>query len=469
MAKKNWYDTKQSRVKAYERWMKIYKGEHLEVWGQGLNEEEKEKYMILNFARVIVDLPSRILTSKDPIFTVQDDATQEYLDKILFNNKIIDKLGSVISTGQILGGVVIRTSYRKRNAGQEHSEPCVDFIHPQFYEPIYDEWDTTEIKANKLEFYYKAADGTEYKKIELDEYNKYTELFYKKSENDTDFIEYKESIETKHKQGLLIQYVPFFSSLFEFWGNSIFIDIEDVLKEINNRASRMKRVLDIFSSPKLLLPKSIFEQVFQGEEVITDSQGNKYVNLGNDDVYMWDPETDGDQKPEYITWDANLESAFELFKNIETALAVLTDTPTDVLKNSQSASPESGRALKIRFIQTLYKAAQISKALTNPLKKALWQALGLEDQFGTEKIKQEWVEINWISGLPMDEEEITLEIEKYNNKLQSRETTVKKLNNLNSRQLEEELKRIEEDERRESEGLSREFPVLDLGDDLNAE
>ncbi|MBT2217832.1 phage portal protein [Virgibacillus dakarensis] len=438
-----WYEDRETRTKKYQHWSNIYDGEHLKAWGSDIHEEDKERYIIFNVIKPIVHTIARLLVINNPQFTVQDDLVQEWLDKIIKNNQIMEELESVVVSGQVLAGVVIRTGYK--------DGVTIDFIHPQHVEPIYDFWDTKKPLGYKLIFE-NEENGIEYRKEEyyVDGYYQEVDKQKKKGTSEWKTINMRSF---KHDAGVLVQYVPFNPALFNLWGSSVVQDTEPLLKEVNNRLSKIKRVLDIFSSPKLILPPSIFENLFEEHQVYTDAQGTRYVRFADQDIYCLNPDIDGEQKPEYVTWDANTSAAFDMLKQVFSALAVMTDVPVYVIRPDEGGTPQSGAALKILFTQAWNRAMSIGKVLAKALETALWQAQVLEKQIGTELNgkEPEWVTVTFIDGLPMDENYVSTEINKYNNGLQSRETTIRNIDNYNSRQLEEEIERIEEEENKQTE------------------
>lgn len=445
--KNKWYKDRASRIKHYQKWESIYEGNHVEVWGKDLTQDEKDRYVTFNVIKTIVHTIARLLVINNPQFTVQDDFVQDWLDKILKNNKVIEELESAVVSGQILSGIVLRTGYK--------DEPTLRFIHPRHLEPIFDMWDTTKPIGYKLIFE-NEIDGVEYKKIEYYTDGMYLEEQYMKEKGQATF-QLVSSVPFQHEAGVLTQYIPFNPALFNLWGSSIVADTEPLLKEVNNRMSRLKRVLDIFASPKLILPPSIFENLFEDHNVMTDTQGTKYVRIGDEDIYCMNPDLDGNQMPEYLTWDANTQAAFDMLKQVFSAISVMTDVPAYVLKSDEGGqTPQSGAALKILFTQTWNKAMSIAKVLAKALETALWQAQMLEKQISTELNgkEAEWVTVKFIDGLPMDENYVTTEITKFNNGLQSKETTIRNIDNYNSRQLQEELDRIKEEENAEAQSAT---------------
>lgn len=453
------------RLNQYERNENIYKGNHLEVWGNGLSKEQKEKYITHNYARLIPNFFTDLLTSKNPHFVVQNEKRQEWVDSFTFNEKIQRKITGFITWGLVLGDAVIRTTYRKRNKRQGKPSTTIDFIHPKYYFPIFSEWDQAEIEENVLIFEKENKEGTKIRRIERDTYNKYITTVEEKRKGQKDYtVVSKEEI--NHSEGFLIQYVKFTDNIFDFWGQSIYKDLEGIFKELNYRTTTIKMVLDAHGNPRILVPPAIFNELFGGEDELNkDNEGRVYGTVGDLDVWLYDEEVDGN-KPEYLEWDGKIEAAMQFFKEELNALAVLTGLTTDILRTEDRTTAKSGTALKVSLLQALNFASKIEKIISNPLKEALYKAQKLEIKYGNElKGEAEWVEIIFNRGLPVDKEETEIELMKYREKIQSKKMTMKKVNNLNSRQLEQEKEDIKEDIQEEIHSMGRRIPPLDINFD----
>lgn len=440
------FSSLQQRLLRYARNRKIYKGGVFELVRGEYSPEDQKKYLSLNFARKIVDIPVRLLMGKPPRFFVQSDAVQEHIDRIVFNTDLVSKIALAAIEGQVSGDIVLRVGFNK--------EARIDFITADNYTVEVSPEDASEIVCNVLTFE-NSVNGHTYRRVERDYENVYVTQRWEKRPNEASFELVDES-EVRHNAGFLVQKISFFPSLGESWGNSVYDGLEDILLELNNRASRVRRVLDMFSSPKLMVPRNIFEQLVSNtDDVAVDRFGNKYVSIGDTDVWLLDE--DEKNKPEYLTWNAENANSFEFFRMMLGSLSFLTDIPADFLEEANGA-PQSGRALKIRLLQTLYRSAEIGSFLAGPIKRALYLAQKLEIAYGSRfgaGLKPEWVEVDWLSSLPLDEEEVKIEVAKFDAGLQSREMTIRKINGLSARQLTDELKKIDEDKQREIAFMER--------------
>lgn len=435
-------DSKQ--VKRYKKNERIYKGEHKDLFAGNLSLEDKDRYMTVNLIKPAFRDLSNLYVSSNPTPVVQSEEAQEWLDTYIKNNKIQSKLFDMIISMLTLGGLVVRTGVRTSKKNKE-IEIYTEFVHPRHLEVIQDPWDQANPIGYRLIFENQIGQ-VQYKRIEEYRENSYEISRFIKDKNSTTFRLVGEVEQVNHDAGMLIHYMPFNRDPFEFYGRSAIEDVEDLIKEINNRFTFLKRVNDIFAAPKLMLPPTIFKQ-FQksmGWDVKMDQYGSEYVTFANQDVFCFNPSVDG-QMPEYLTWDADTESAFKFLFTVTMAMSTILGVPSHSLRIEEGNYPESGKALTLRYLPSLTIIKNLQTVVSDTMEMVYWQAQKLAYQYGQITFAPEWVTVFHFSSLPLDEESVIAEISKYQAGLQSKETTMQKLDNLNARQLEEELRKINEE------------------------
>ncbi|MFJ7369350.1 phage portal protein [Lysinibacillus sp. NPDC098008] len=433
---------------AYEKYENIYKGQLKEAFTTGYSLEDKNRFINVNLVKPAVRELSNLFVSSNPSFAVQSDDAQEWLDKYLKDNKLYSNLFDIVVSMLVLGGVVIKTGMRPKDNGE--IDIFTEYVHPKHLEVIQNPWDISKPKGYRLT-YNVGFDGVEYRRIEEYKDNLYTYYNLERKDGQAEF-ELVEFEEIKHNAGMLIHYVPFNRDPFSFFGKSIIADVEDLLKEVCNRFTYLKRVLDIFASPKIIVPPSIFAQMQKtmGISVKVDGYGSEYMSvesiMGQHDIYCHNPAIDGENPPEYLTWDANTEAAFNfLFTNIS-AMALIMGVPEHVLSiKDGSVYPESGKAISLRYIPSLIIVKNIQNLLSDALELSFYSAQKLAYYYGLIAFEAEWVNTTFSNAFPLDAEDVAIEITKQQAGLQSEETTRKKINNTNSRQDAEEVERIKEE------------------------
>ena len=133
-------------------------------------------------------------------------------------------------------------------------------------------------------------------------------------------------------------FIPNYRSEGSYWGTSDYRDLESLFFGINNRMTKIDNILDKHSDPIIAVPEGIL-----------DENGNvEKEALGMIEVRQ------GEDKPEYIVWNANLESAFTEIEKMVEMVFLFGEVSPDVLGIGDS-KPESGRALKMRMLRTLAK------------------------------------------------------------------------------------------------------------------
>ncbi|MFH5183131.1 hypothetical protein ACHHV8_11155 [Paenibacillus sp. TAB 01] len=435
--------TREQRLYEWDKWMDIYNGEVHDYWIPESNKKEKKEYIVVNYAQKVPQHIARILTNKKPKITVQDPDIQKFIDKVVFNNHLIENLPGAIIATMVLGDYLVRTTYRRINENSPKPQVCIDFVHPEWYVPKMDSWDKSKVKTNELIFE-NEEEGVQYKRIEKDSYNLFSEEFYVKTDKDADFV-LVNGQKIEHDGGLLIQHLAIDALPNEFWGRSIYKTTESLFRSLNEFITQVADVIRKHGKPKMAVPPSTFRELVKRSPVYEDAQGNRYVMVKNREVYCVE---EGEKNPEYIVWDAKLDSTFELIKLLQIAISVINDIPADVLRNTDTSIPASGVAMDIMHLTSKYRAAEIAKIFKKSLETALYQAQLLEIDKGTELTgkKAEWVNVEFELDIPVNNDEhVKNEIYKYEKGVQSRKRTVIRVNDLNANELEEELELIKQD------------------------
>lgn len=169
------------------------------------------------------------------------------------------------------------------------------------------------------------------------------------------------------------------------------------------------------------------------------------------------------QKPEYIVWNASLESSFKQMEKEVDYLFMVSEISPDVLGMGKGQS-DSGRALKYKLLRTLAKVSR----------KRTYYDMGLKEVFITaqelakaHKVKIDGIEapskpvmpeIKWFDGIPVDESEQTeIEAKRLDAGLTTKADSLMRLDNLE----EDEAKKKAEEIKKEQ---TVEMPQMTIGD-----
>ena len=161
--------------------------------------------------------------------------------------------------------------------------------------------------------------------------------------------------------------------------------------------------------------------------------GGKYFPLGP-----------GDQPPQYITWDGELEAAFKQIDLLMEQFYALSETCAAAFGSLKQGLAESGSALRRLMMAPLAKVNRIRMRFDPALKKVLKLASALEVAQGMPNaVKLEDVHITWQDGLPDDDMERTqIEVQRYGAGLTSLESALKRLDGPEGEALQAEIERI---------------------------
>lgn len=155
------------------------------------------------------------------------------------------------------------------------------------------------------------------------------------------------------------------------------------------RLMAILRVLDEHADPSMVGPHTLLSRTDSGELVF---KTNKYYAVGKDEM-----------KPEYLVWNANLDSSFRAFDELCKQIYILSEMgETFIGAPSGSGNVVSGTAMRFKMISPLEKARRIQSAMTEPLKNIISSILSIENY----KIDAKEINIIWRDSLPKDPKEV---------------------------------------------------------------
>lgn len=144
---------------------------------------------------------------------------------------------------------------------------------------------------------------------------------------------------------------------------SDFADIEDFQRDINTRASQINRILNVHADPKLMLPDS-----FRAKDPYT---GEAIVRGLRDEVLILTPE-DYDFKPEYLTWQSQLEGAYQEMENDMNMLCTVASVSPSLVVRKDGNFPEAAATYKLRLTPTLNHVARKEEDFKRALQRVIW-------------------------------------------------------------------------------------------------
>ena len=165
--------------------------------------------------------------------------------------------------------------------------------------------------------------------------------------------------------------------------------INGLLQKAIERLTAILRVLDEHADPSMTGPYSLLEKGPDGQVVFKTS---KYYATGKEE-----------QKPEYLVWDANLDSSFKAFDELCKQIYILSEMGEAFLGTSGGTSNVvSGTAMRFKMISPLEKARRISNDITEPFKEIISTLMYMS---GTQVDASE-LNVAWKDSLPKDPREV---------------------------------------------------------------
>ena len=433
----------------------LLEGQHFQAFGvKATNDFRKEyerlRYVVANFNGLIAKVSADSLFGEPLNFQAENN--QEWLANFWHNNKLQTQCFESSLSNAGLGDSVFRIRAENEELIAEDVSPTMYFPHLDKLNPrrkpdveelawvaVYgkDRYLIRELYSLGFiitrVFKLKPKEGTTVNNEEeidaeilVDTFNQAT------GQNLVAFVE------TNVPDHNLIFHVPNYRLIGskQFFGTSDFIDTETLQFALNNRLTKVDNVLDTHSDPILAVPPGVLDE---DGKVKKESFGMFELT-----------EESGELKPEYIVWNANLESAFKEIDKIVEMLFMTSETSPDVLGMGQGQA-ESGTALKMRMLRTLAKRNRkklyYDQAITEMLIVA--QKLGATGY----KVNGESVSVidtptlQWSDGIIDDPIEITeLASTQVDAGLKSKLTAMMEINGWTEEEAQAELDRIKGDQ-----------------------
>jgi hypothetical protein len=444
-------DAEKARINNYELYEKVFLGDHVEAFniktqGQYKKELENLRYVAVNFGGMISKLSADMLFEEFPRISAGDN--DDFVHELIHKNQLQTQFYESALENSFRGDAVFRIRAKDKQA-------IIEDINPAIYYPEYDEWNVRkEPTAHVLAWKVKIGEGEKGKA----KYGVFEERHLKGSiehklyefEDGGDLgaelnvTEYMEDVKPVEKTGIddfLVVHIPNYRINSMFFGISDYKDLMQLMFAINNRITKVDNILDKHGDPILAVPEGVL-----------DEEGK--VSRTSFGVIEVPTSESAGAKPEYIVWDAKLESAFSEIEKLIEFLFMTSETAPASLGLDKDGQAESGRALKYKLLRTIAKKHRKELYFDYGIKKLLNTA----QEFATvNKLKAgdvtpkkaEKVEIEWQDGIINDAKE-TLEIEqmKLDNGLTTTKEAIQRLEGIDEKNAEEKVKKIEEEQKK---------------------
>lgn len=408
------YPWEQERLRKYDLYEKLFMGEHFDAFMIQIDNElygknyARLKYLVANFAGLISKVSADLLFIEPPKIEVKD-GDQEWVDNFLEQNNFRVLMYESALEASYFGDTCFKLRVDKLNPTDEKNTVVLAGQSPLIYFPTLN---PNDIKGEPLEkelaWVIKIA-GKNYLRKEIHRggfiYNELYELSDKPGAEGFEIVRKAElsllgqpglldSQDTKIKSPMLF-HVPNWRAGNRYFGISDYFDLMSLFYAINNRISKVDNILDKHSDPILAIPAEVL-----------DEDGNVKKSAIGTFVRADDGGKEND--PSYITWEANLESAFKEIDHLVEMIFMMSETAPGILGMDKNGQAESGRALKLKLLRTLYKIQRKQLYYTRAIKEMVYSAQLLGKAWDVEvkgqKLKGDPVmpDVIWRDGLPAD-------------------------------------------------------------------
>ena len=406
-------DKERARLDDYEYYRKLFLGKHFEAFRLRIDDEKynrayaRLRYVVVNFAGLLSKIMADMLFSEPPTIKVPE-GDQDWVDAFWRENKMdVQCYESALGNSYNGDAIFKLRAGKRRNTDEAESTVICEDVTPKIYFPKVDGFNVrAEPDKIDLKWTFNYGEDT-YLRVESHEAGKITNSIYllkgDKIMNAVDPSFVGMIMDAEQLTGideLLITHVANWKTGDRHFGLSDYHDLDYLFFALNNRISKVDNILDKHGDPILMVPPGVLDE---------KGQVNKKA-LGVIEV------TEGENnKPEYIVWDASLESAFKEIEKLVDFLYLTAEISPDLLGMGEGTS-ESGRALKFKLMRTLAKAARkrlyYDQAIKDLIYKAQVFAKANNLTINGKALSGEPVkpEIDWQDGLPIDNTELQADI-----------------------------------------------------------
>ena len=476
----------QTRLENYYRARLLFKGKHQDVFEriQRWLDREQDKtlvYVVCNFAGLLSKVAADMLFGETPKFIAgegkEDSPEQIALKEIVDYNTIGTLNYEMALSSSWRGETIYKVRFGKFGDWADKEHAIIESASPGIFWPILAEDNVRGLQGGVFGWIKQAPGSSDRKYLRIERQtpglieNELWLMEGSKIHSRVPLRTFPEYAETEDFQetrypGLLFEFVPNWRMDDEFFGISDYYDLESIFDEMNNRVSRISRVLDKHESPKLILPPGImkWDEIHQRWYIEKEDLEAIEVNPQEDNV--------GDL-PRYLTWDAQLEAAFKQIEKLQEFAFMFSETSPDAFGIGRDGGrAESGRALKFRLLRLLAKINRKKLYFDPALKNVLYAAMYMENVWarGPDPVD---VRVEWKDGLPADslENAQVEQIRTGSKATTSVRSAVRRQDGIDGSQLDEELEEIARDEsmnKVEAPGAGRAGLNLNLGGDEGA-
>lgn len=441
-------DKEAIRLNDYEYYRKLFLGKHFEAFRIKIDDERynraynKLRYVVVNFAGLLSKIMADMLFSEPPTIKVPD-GDQDWVDAFWRANKMDVQCYESALGNSYNGDALFKLRSGPRNTLDDENTVICEDVTPKIYFPEVDGFNVRS-EPKKVDLKWTFSKGSEtFLRVETHEpgkiYNKVYQMEGNKIMREV-ALDYA-GLELEPEQNtnvdvLLVTHVANWKTGDRYFGLSDYHDLDYLFYALNNRLTKIDNILDKHGDPILMVPPGIIDEKGQ---VNKKALGVLEVSEG---------ETN---KPEYIVWDASLQSAFTEVEKLVDFLYLSAEISPDILGMGEGNS-ESGRALKFKLMRTIAKTQRKRLYYDQAIKEIIYNAQVFAQKNNLTidglALKKEPVrpEIEWQDGLPIDDTELQDQlIAAIDAGIKSKKEVIMELEGIDEKSAEIRLEEIEEE------------------------
>lgn len=408
------------RIAAYNENDKLYFGDHFAAFnirGEKTDSKYPEvyrklRYIVANFAGLMSRIIADMMFGESLVIDVKDEKLQNFIDDIMEDNQLTAQLYESELGNSRRGDACFKIRVGQRNPGILDSPMTIiiEEFTPAIYFPTLEQNMTRNVPKQDVVATVFLQEGQEYLHKEIHVPGQiFHEVYKYDSRNNKitatmNVVDFGfEPVEVTGVQRSLIFHIPNVRDGSGFYGTSDYQDVKSLFFALNNRITKTDNILDKHSDPILAVPEGVLDE-------------NGQVRKQALQMFEVDNQNPGFNKPEYIVWNANLDSAFKQIEKLVDMLFLFAEiAPASTGADQGSAKggqAESGRALKFKLLSTIRKRNRkivyYDQALKDMLETA--QELAKANKVainGYTPNKVERPTIKWGDGVLADEVEAT--------------------------------------------------------------
>jgi len=443
------------RLKILRKWERLYDGEHYKEFGikdyfVDCQKIEKELYIAINLPSLVSEYFADLVSSEDITIIASEEKEQEFYDNFKVEQQLNDKAYEIALDQSIYGFSVVKLR-------TDDDEVFMDIVPPMQYYPNLSKVDAYGNPTEKILASYLVIDNVNYLYKEIHTIDPAVE---NSGHIEWELWRLSKSLKPIEKvdvslvkddgidsQDTGLNFIPIFQinnlkTSKQDFGKSDYKDAQNLYQELNDRTTQISVQLIKHMNAKLGVPNGILDE--NGEIKVKDLDAIEFNDEG--------------QKPIYITNDnPQIDNGFKQIDKLLRFIASISKIPPEELGLEGKGGAEKVEAIKIRLFNSIRKAQRKRMQLTTGLTDILMSALIMSG----ESTDPSTPKIVYDDFLPVDDRlQTTLIIERLNAGLISRETAIRRLENIEVEAAQAELDKIKQEEAQNQFSLNTPTPRI---------